>query len=108
MIANPWAEGFDEQAHAMFMDIGLADVGTYTAPAGAPVERRVYENPGAQILGEYGQLFSPRKVIGFLLADGPVVKGAQVVVAGISYELQAIDVSDQDDGSVQWWVVRNG
>lgn len=107
MVANAFLDEFDALAHEAFANIGLADMCSYTAPAGSPVERRVYVNSGVQNLGEYGQVLAPRTVIGFLLADGPVVKGAQVVVAGITYVLQAIDLADEDDGSVQWWVVRN-
>lgn len=108
MGANAFLAEFDPLAHEAFAAAGLADVCSYTAPAGTPVERRVYVNSGVQSLGEYGQVLSPRTVIGFLLADGPIVKGAQVVVAGVTHELQAIDLADENDGSVQWWVVRHG
>lgn len=108
MAANPFTTEFDDLAHDAFADAGLADTGVYTAPAGSPVARRVYVNSGVQSLGEYGQVLSPRTVIGFLLADGAVVKDGKVVVAGKTYTLQAVDLADENDGSLQWWVVRNG
>ena len=108
MSANAFNAAFDDEAHALFVAEGMADIANYTAPGGSAVDRRVFVNPGTQSLGEYGQVLSPRTVVGFLLADGPVVKDAGVVIAGRTYVLQAIDLSDSNDGSLQLWVVRNG
>lgn len=109
MNANAFLDDFDIAAHAAFTAAGMADMGAYT-PVGAadPVDRRVYVNTNRQTLGDYNQISAPRTVIGFLLADGAVQKGAKVVVAERAYTLQGIDETDQDDKSLQWWVVKNG
>lgn len=107
-MTNPFFAIFDADAHADFLDAGMADIGSYSVGAGDPVDRRVFVNSGVQSLGEYNQVLAPRTVVGFLLADGAVVKGAKVVIAARTYTLQEIDLTDQHDGSLQWWAVRNG
>jgi hypothetical protein len=105
---NAFAAEFDADMHDAFLDAGLADLATYTAPAGEPVERRVIVDTGVQVAGEYGQVIGSQTVIAFLLADGPVVADATVVVGARTYTTDRIAPDDGDDGSLQRWSVRNG
>jgi hypothetical protein len=107
-MTNPFLATFDNESFADFKGADMADMGSYTAPGWTAFDRRIYFDSGVQSLGDYNQVSSPRTLIGFLLVDGPVVKDARVVVDGCSYVLQQIAADDKNDGSLQWWVVRNG
>lgn len=109
MNANPWIDGFDADAHAAFADAGMASVGMFTAAAGGTAfERRAFVNTGRQTLGSFGEITATRTVIGFFLVDGDLTTDDEFAVGDSTYVLQAIDETDEDDGSLQWWVVRHG
>ncbi|MGN6518763.1 MAG: hypothetical protein ACTHK2_04980 [Dokdonella sp.] len=109
---NAAIPGMDARLHAAFAARGMADVLAYAPPAvGATTsagDRRCFVNPGRQQIGADGRTNAPRDVIGLLLADGAVQQFGRLTAAGgATYELRAIDETDGNDGSLQYWVVRH-
>lgn len=106
--ANAFFDRFDARAHALFAKHGAATTGVYSAQGVAAFERRVYFDAGQQTQGTSGRVASPRNVVGFLLADGPVVVDAKIVIAGKPYLVVSLSPDLESDDSMQWWIVRNG
>lgn len=102
----------DSRLHAAFASCGMADVATYTPPAGSTATaagtRRCYLNAGGQSIGGDGRVRAPRDVVAVSLADGAVEQGGTLVVGADTFALRSIDETDPNDRSLQYWVVRRG
>lgn len=101
---------FDARALAAFADGGM-NAGTvpYAPPAGGTTiagNRRCLLNKNAQTLGNDGRVRAPRDVVAVLLADGAVEPRGRLSIGSDIYELRAVDETDANDGSLQYWVVR--
>lgn len=105
-MANSFASEFDVDVREDLIDAGLAESGTYTAPAGAPVACTVIVDYDIAKLGDIGAV-NDRIAIVTLFKDQierPVPR-AVVVVGSMSYTL---DSRSSEDDSRSVWIARYG
>jgi hypothetical protein len=102
--------GLDADIHASLAAAGLADTGLYTAKGSSTqVPCSVYVGRGMQDVGDLGQFQAARLEVGYVLSSMSPAKpeqGGKVAVDGDTF----INVrqSEDDDGSIAWWVVTRG
>lgn len=100
----------DAAIHAGLASAGLADSGLYTPKGGdTAVPCSVYVGRGLQSAGELDQFRAERLEVGYVLGSmAPVVPaaGGTLVVDGDTFVNAS--PSDEDQGSIAWWVVRRG
>ena len=103
MSQRAFLADLDADLHIALADAGMADTGTYTAPASGalPVSCRAYVDNNLARLGEYGETYGATAIITLLRADvAAPAAGGVVSVDGSSYTLR--QPLDADDGISVW------
>lgn len=87
-----------------FLGVGLADTGTYTAPAGSPITCRVIVDRAVAPFGDYGKVIGARIALTLLLEEIPApVPGAIVAVDGDQFRLVQ---EAESDAAISKWAVE--
>lgn len=106
MNQTAFLRDLDSKLMDAFQTIGMADVGTYTAPLGTPLPVRVYIDRNAQFFGDAGsEVAGTRIAVGILRAgiERPE-RGAIVMLAdGETFTLQSL--IEQDESITRWVVL---
>lgn len=98
----------DDALMGAFKGAGMADDALYTAPGGGtPIPCEVLVDEG---IAEYGEdlvtVVGRRTLVGLLLRQVPApVRGATLLVDGVTYTLDVLESRDQ---SMSRWVVTHG
>jgi len=83
------------------LDAGMADNGTYTAPAGSPIACRVIVDKAVDAFGTVGKVTHGRVALTLLLAEIPSpARGAVVAVDGDTWRL--VERIDGDAAVGKW------
>lgn len=101
-------EALFESAHGAMASAGAdffgAYTGSYTAPGGSsPTAVRVLLTRGVQIVGDYGETSTRQDVADLDLGQITPEHGAELIVAGITYKL---DAEQSNDGVSAAWSLR--
>lgn len=108
MSQRAFEAGIDALLHEQFLDIGMADVGTYTTPdASATEDCSVYVDRDTQTIGDVQQFKAGRVEVLYVLGSMTQVprKNGKLVVDGDTY-LNDSELSNK--GSLSRWLVRRG